>query len=146
MTNSMVKAAVKAEDDREMVKEPVSAEKNQAADMKATEKKADTVAADAGKAAGERGKKNTTKTGKERKTTRGAKKKAAKEEVKPEVYVQYQGNEATIADVIAKAQAEFVAAGHRVSTIRDLRIYLKPEEFAAYYVINQKFAGRVDLF
>ena len=26
------------------------------------------------------------------------------------------------------------------------KVYLKPEEYAAYYVINQKHAGRVDLF
>ena len=72
--------------------------------------------------------------------------KAAKEELKPEVFIQYQGNEAIVADVIEKAKNEFVADGHRASSIKSLQVYLKPEEFAAYYVINQKFAGRVDLF
>jgi len=48
--------------------------------------------------------------------------------------------------VIEKAKNEFVAEGHRASSIKSLQVYLKPEEFAAYYVINQKFAGRVDLF
>ena len=71
---------------------------------------------------------------------------AAKEELKPEVFIQYQGNEAIVADVIEKAKNEFVADGHRASSIKSLQVYLKPEEFAAYYVINQKFAGRVDLF
>ena len=32
------------------------------------------------------------------------------------------------------------------SSIKDLRVYLKPEDGAAYYVINEKVAGRVDLF
>ena len=84
----------------------------------------------------------------EKKPSRAAKKaaKAAKEELKPEVYIQYQGNEAIVADVIEKAKNEFVADGHRASSIKSLQVYLKPEEFAAYYVINQKFAGRVDLF
>jgi len=72
--------------------------------------------------------------------------KRAKEELKPEVFIQYQGNEAIVADVIEKAKNEFVADGHRASSIKSLQVYLKPEEFAAYYVINQKFAGRVDLF
>ena len=72
--------------------------------------------------------------------------KAAKEELKPEVFIQYQGNEAIVADVIEKAKNEFVADGHRASSIKSVQVYLKPEEFAAYYVINQKFAGRVDLF
>ena len=82
--------------------------------------------------------KETAKPAREKKPSRAAKKaaKAAKEELKPEVF----------ADVIEKAKNEFVADGHRASSIKSLQVYLKPEEFAAYYVINQKFAGRVDLF
>lgn len=94
-------------------------------------------------------KKETAKPVKEKKPSRAAKKaaaKAAKEELVPEVFIQYQGNEAIVADVIEKAKNEFVAEGHRASSIKSLQVYLKPEEFAAYYVINQKFAGRVDLF
>lgn len=92
--------------------------------------------------------KETAKPAREKKPSRAAKKaaKAAKEELKPEVFIQYQGNEAIVADVIEKAKNEFVADGHRASSIKSLQVYLKPEEFAAYYVINQKFAGRVDLF
>lgn len=93
--------------------------------------------------------KETAKPAREKKPSRAAKKaaaKAAKEELVPEVFIQYQGNEAIVADVIEKAKNEFVAEGHRASSIKSLQVYLKPEEFAAYYVINQKFAGRVDLF
>ena len=71
---------------------------------------------------------------------------AKKEEVKAEVYVQFQGQEAVVADVIEKAKKQFVEEGHRASTIKNIQVYLKPEEYAAYYVINQKHAGRVDLF
>ena len=73
-------------------------------------------------------------------------KKTPKEALKPEVIIQFQGREATIEDAIEKAKGEYVAAGHRVSSIKSLQVYLKPEEAAAYYVINQKFAGKVDLF
>lgn len=73
-------------------------------------------------------------------------KKAPKEVLKPEVIIQHQGREAALEDAIEKAKGEFVAAGHRVSSIKSLQVYVKPEEEAAYYVINQKFAGRVDLF
>ena len=73
-------------------------------------------------------------------------KKAAKEELKPEVYIQYQGREGVVEDAIKKVTEQFVAEGHRASTIKSLQLYLKPEENAAYYVINQKIAGRVDLF
>ena len=69
-----------------------------------------------------------------------------KEEVKPEVYIQFQGQEAVVEEVIEKAKKQFVEEGHRMSTIKTIQVYLKPEEYAAYYVINQKHAGRVDLF
>lgn len=45
-----------------------------------------------------------------------------------------------------KVKAQFVAEGHRAGAIKKLDIYIKPEENAAYYVINEKFSGRVDLF
>ena len=72
--------------------------------------------------------------------------KKATEELKPEVFIQFQGQEAVVADVIEKAKKQFEAEGHRASSIKSIQVYLKPEEYAAYYVINQKHAGRVDLF
>lgn len=71
------------------------------------------------------------------KTTRTTK-KAVKEELKPEVFVQFQENEAVLAEVVDRIKAQFVAEGHRESSIKSLQIYLKPEDYAAYYVINQK--------
>lgn len=85
-------------------------------------------------------------TGAKRGPKPGSTRKTTKEEVKPEVFIQYQSQEAVVADAIEKVKAEFVAGGHRASSIKSLQIYLKPEESAAYYVINQKVAGRVDLF
>ena len=86
-------------------------------------------------------KKTAAETAKKRKPRTKTAKKAAKEELKPEVYIQYQGREGVVEDAIKK-----VTEGHRASTIKSLQLYLKPEENAAYYVINQKIAGRVDLF
>jgi hypothetical protein len=72
--------------------------------------------------------------------------KAEKGELKPEVFIQFAGTEAVVADVTEKIKASYVEEGHRVSSIKSLQVYLKPEENAAYYVINQKTAGKVDLF
>lgn len=69
-----------------------------------------------------------------------------KEEARPEVYVQFGGQEAVVAEVTERAKKQYEAEGHRISAIKSFQIYLKPEENAAYYVINQKHAGRVDLF
>ena len=73
---------------------------------------------------------------------------AKKETVKKEtvITVQYLGNEVSVASVEEKVKAAFVAEGNKASSIKTLNIYVKPEEFAAYYVINGDFSGRVDLF
>ena len=75
-----------------------------------------------------------------------AKKPAAKAAAPVEVFVQFNGQETVVDAVVAKAKAAYEADGHRASSIKELQVYLKPEESAAYYVINKKYAGRVDLF
>lgn len=75
-----------------------------------------------------------------------AKKAAAKKEMVPEIVIQFNGNEGGVKNVVDKITAAYVAEGHRASSIKSMQVYLKPEEYAAYYVVNEKFAGRVDLF
>ena len=69
--------------------------------------------------------------------------KAVKGEAAPVVYVQYQGDEEKVEDLLAAAKAAF-SAEHSRTKVTDLKLYIKPEERAAYYVVNEKFAGRVD--
>lgn len=78
-------------------------------------------------------------------------KKAAKEKavMVPEIYVQYTDNgeqEASMADIIAKIKALYVAEGHRESSIKSLKVYMKPQEWKAYYVINNKIEGNIMIF
>ena len=79
------------------------------------------------------------------KTTKAAK-AAKKEPVKPEIIVQYQNSEVDTATIEERVKTQFVAEGHKAGFIRKLNIYIKPEEYSAYYVINDRFSGRVDLF
>ena len=58
------------------------------------------------------------------------------------LYVQYQGGEINMANIAEAAKAEFKAATKK-SRISSLKIYLKPEEHVAYYVINDDFQGQV---
>lgn len=58
------------------------------------------------------------------------------------LYVQYQGVEADMSVIAEAAKAEFKAANKR-GRIASLKIYLKPEEHTAYYVINDDFQGQV---
>ncbi|MBQ9647184.1 MAG: hypothetical protein IJV43_02320 [Oscillospiraceae bacterium] len=70
-------------------------------------------------------------------------KKAVTGETSPVVYVQYQGDEEKVEDLVAAATAAF-RAEHSHTKVTGLKLYIKPEERAAYYVVNDKFAGRVD--
>lgn len=73
-----------------------------------------------------------------------AKKEAAKSETT--ITVQFMGKEVALDKVEENVKAQFVAEGNKVSSIKTLNIYVKPEESAAYYVINGDVTGRVDLF
>ena len=77
---------------------------------------------------------------------KSAAKPAKKEEAVTESYVQYGPGESSVATVVEKIKAEYVEQGHRASSIKSLKVYLKPEERSAYYVLNDKIQGRVDLF
>lgn len=84
-------------------------------------------------------------TAKKKPGRKPAAKKQEKENAE-EVFVEFYGQQSSIEDIKKRVTDAFVAEGHRASTIKSLKLYLKPEDSSAYYVINEKFAGRVDLF
>jgi hypothetical protein len=69
-----------------------------------------------------------------------------KNQVAPEVVLQYREYEANMDDVLARVKAHYVAKGHKEESIEDLQVYVKPEDFTAYYVINDGIVGKVNLF
>ena len=62
--------------------------------------------------------------------------------LKPSVYVQYQGSEIEVGTLLEAVKADFHSEKKR-TRITDLKLYVKPEEQTAYYVINEKFEGKV---
>lgn len=75
-----------------------------------------------------------------------AKKPAAKKAaVKTSLYIQYGGKEYDSAEVTEKVKAAWVALGNKITDIKSMDIYMKPEESAVYYVINEEPAGKVEL-
>lgn len=68
------------------------------------------------------------------------KEKAAK--MKPEIVVQYQGGEIDMAVLVEAAKADFHESRKR-TLITELKLYVKPEERTAYYVINGKHEGKI---
>lgn len=61
--------------------------------------------------------------------------------------LQYQGRDVEIRQIEERIKAKFIQEGHRAGNIKTLDIYIKPEEYKAWYVINDgKYDGCIDLF
>lgn len=77
-----------------------------------------------------------------------AKLRAAEKEkaanMKPEIVVQYQGGEMDVAALVETAKADFHSVKKR-ALVTALKLYIKPEEGAAYYVINEDYNGKIML-
>ena len=93
------------------------------------EKKVSTPAADAPAA-----------EGKTRKSTK-APARRGRPPLAPELYVEMGGEQYNITDIIDRAKADYRTT-HKVG-VQSCKVYVKPEEGAAYYVIN-KFSGKPD--
>ena len=70
-----------------------------------------------------------------------AKRKAAN--MKPSIIVEYSGEQADANDLVERAKDAFHAERKR-TLIMDLKLYVKPEERAAYYVVNERYTGKID--
>lgn len=68
------------------------------------------------------------------------------EETATEVILQYRNYEVNMDDVTERVKAHFLAKGNPAGSIENMQIYVKPEDFTAYYVINDSVAGKVNLF
>lgn len=77
-----------------------------------------------------------------KKTTKKVAKKA--EAVKAACYVQFAGMEVAVDELHEKAKAAF-RAEHKRMPIKSINLYVKPEDHAAYYVINDEYTGKVEL-
>lgn len=69
-----------------------------------------------------------------------------KKEVTPEITVQYRHYECDMEEIVKRVKENYEVKGNRGVEIEKIQIYVKPEDFAAYYVINDDFAGKVNLF
>ena len=80
---------------------------------------------------------------KEEAARKRAERKAQAESMKPAVYVQFEGAEAVIDDLIEAAKADFRKEKKRARII-NFKLYVKPDERAAYYVINDAYDGKIE--
>ncbi|MGN1188578.1 MAG: DUF6465 family protein [Lachnospiraceae bacterium] len=77
------------------------------------------------------------------KAPKAEKKEAGEEKSEVNVVVEFNGTQRKVDEIVDKIKAEWVEAGHRVSTIKSLDVYIKPQDYTAYYVINGKVQGKV---
>ncbi len=72
-----------------------------------------------------------------------AKKTATKKAAKVEMFLQYNDNQLDESALMDRVKADCEAQG---VDAKELKLYLKPQDNACYYVANGNVAGKVDLF
>lgn len=130
----------------------VKVEAVKAEPVKAAEVKAEAVKAEPAKKAGRKPKaeKAATATPKKEAAKKATAKKATVKKASVEktcnFYIQFAGEQFEYESIIERSKEAAAAdMGKRVSSVKTIDIYCKPEERAAYYVANGKIAGRIDL-
>ena len=68
-------------------------------------------------------------------------KKAAKKDIKIKAFVEYYGKQVEEKDIIARVKKAWTRSGKKVGDIKEMDLYIKPEENAVYYVINGTETG-----
>ena len=145
--------------------ETKAAEKTTAAEKEAVKEVAKEVVSDTAKAEEKpaakaakttrtTAKKTTTKKAAAPKKPAAAKKpaekkapaKAAKKEAEQEMILQFGGREIKEKDLYERIQQIWIEGyGKKAEELKSLKVYVKPEEFTAYYVINDDVTGSIDL-
>lgn len=66
---------------------------------------------------------------------------AKTEPAKVSLFIQYQGQQTSQEEIISAIHNSWTEAGNNLSDIRTMSIYVKPEDTAVYYVINDGDTG-----
>ncbi len=69
---------------------------------------------------------------------------AARGTAKEEIFVQYGQHEIRTTDIMEKAKEDFVSKGNKLSDIKEIQVYIKPSDNAAYYVVNHSETGKIE--
>ena len=74
----------------------------------------------------------------------GISQRAAKVNCKEEVYVQYNQHEVRTSDIMDRAKSDYVSKGNKLTDIKEIQVYIKPADKAAYYVVNHSETGKIE--
>ena len=67
----------------------------------------------------------------------------SKKSIKSTVFMQFAGRECNVDHIMDQAEADWCEKGNRRTGINTIELYLKPEESAAYYIVNEIEAGKI---
>lgn len=70
--------------------------------------------------------------------------KKAKKAIKTTLFVEYYGKQVAEKEMIAAVKKAWTKSGNKVSDIKSIELYAKPEDGAVYYVINKTESGKVE--
>lgn len=65
--------------------------------------------------------------------------------MKSALYVEFQGEQVTEKSIIDRAKSIWTESGNKAADLKTLKVYIKPEENAAYYVFNDDISGSFSL-
>ena len=63
---------------------------------------------------------------------------------KTNLFVEYCGKQVEDKAIVAAVKKQWTEAGNKVGDIKTMDLYVKPEEAAVYYVINETVSGKVE--
>lgn len=63
---------------------------------------------------------------------------------KTNLFVEYCGKQVEDKAIVAAVKKQWTEAGNKVGDIKTMDLYVKPEEAAVYFVINQTESGKVE--
>ena len=73
-----------------------------------------------------------------------ATKRTTKKAVKTTFVVQAAGKEVSMEDAMAKVKEAWIAEGNKEADLKEIALYVKPEDKAIYYVVNGDVTGKVE--
>ncbi len=138
-TAAKIEKATKTATEKAVKETKTVAEKAAKATKTAAEKAEKTVKETAKKA-----EKKAEQTEKKVAKKAAAPKKSAKK-AESEVYFEFAGKQFNPEKVVEDVKAAYVAAGNKESSIKSVKVYVKAEDSAAYFVINNKETGKIVL-
>ena len=70
----------------------------------------------------------------------------SKAEVQTTLYIQHGGKEVKTEEILLRINREWENLGYDVKDLKNMDLYVKPEEDKVFYVINSDVTGSISLF